>query len=321
MQEWIRRLNQAAEDKTDTMLVVTVKRDGSTPGAINAKMLVDSHGHTFGTIGGGQLEHRCIERAVELIAQQRCAVEQYDLNAQHGSDLGMICGGSATVWFHYLKESALPSSPGTSAWLLLEQDGLGQGRACISSDAKPDFTLKQEKRGFEQFPDGSARYWENLSVNGTVYIFGAGHVAQALVPALARVGFSCIVLDDRPEYLNHDLFPDAQQVTRIGPESLKKICTEIHSSDYVCVMTHGHRYDHEVVRRVLRTPACYIGVIGSKRKAQVSAQLLLEEGFDYSDIERLHTPIGLSIGAETPEEIAVSITAQLIETRAHLRHK
>ena len=84
-------------------------------------------------------------------------------------------------------------------------------------------------------------------------------------------------------------------------------------------MTHGHRHDHEVVRQMLHTPACYIGVIGSARKAAASAQRLREEGFTDQDIVRITTPIGLSIGAETPEEIAVSILAQMIQVRAARR--
>lgn len=319
MEEWIRRLNHEAIEKTDTMLVITVQRDGSTPGASHAKMLVTRRGRIFGTIGGGQLEYHCVERAMELLEQKRCAVERYELNTQDKSGLGMICGGAATVWFHYLKEAALPGNTGKSSWLCLEQDSQGNGHACMSDDLKAAYLPEKEGSGFEQGTDGIARYRERLCEMGIVYMFGAGHVAQSLVPGLARVGFSCRVLDDRQEFARAVRFPDAEEVCCIGPESLKKVCSEIQNDDYVCVMTHGHRYDHEVVRHVLRTPACYIGVMGSVRKAQASAQRLREEGFTDQDLARLNTPIGLAIGAETPEEIAVSIVAQLIETRARRR--
>ena len=138
-------------------------------------------------------------------------------------------------------------------------------------------------------------------------------------PAWRGWAFSCHVLDDRAEYARPEAFPTAAEVRQADLEHLEEVCARITPDDYVCVMTHGHRHDHEVVRQMLRTPACYIGVIGSARKAAASAQRLREEGFTDQDIARITTPIGLSIGAETPEEIAVSILAQMIQVRAARR--
>ena len=317
--KWQEQLNKLAGQ--DVMLVLAVERDGSTPGASGAKMLVTKTGRAWGTIGGGQLEYSCEARARELLAAGRCAVERFELRPQGAGDLGMVCGGDVTVWFQYLPGAVLEQSPeGPLLWLLLEQDknGQGQARLCAARELEGGRRICGGGR-FTDTPEGGYRYLECLAAQDTVYIFGAGHVAQALAPGLAGVGFSCHVLDDRAEYARPEAFPTAAEVRQADLEHLEEVCARITPDDYVCVMTHGHRHDHEVVRQMLRTPACYIGVIGSARKAAASAQRLREEGFTDQDIARITTPIGLSIGAETPEEIAVSILAQMIQVRAARR--
>lgn len=149
----------------------------------------------------------------------------------------------------------------------------------------------------------------------TVYIFGGGHVAKALVPLLARLDFDCIVFDDRKEFANAEHFPAAQKCIA-GDFSRLADYVRITSSDYVCIMTRGHEYDYIVQKQVLRTPAYYIGVMGSKKKTLTLREKLLADGFSKSDIERCRSPIGLDIKARTPEEIAVSIAGELILMRA-----
>lgn len=150
---------------------------------------------------------------------------------------------------------------------------------------------------------------------GRVFIFGGGHVAQALVPALAAVDFRCAVLEDRADFCLRELFPGAEEVRHIDmARALEEV--PITSEDYVVIMTRGHRDDLLLQEQVLRTPARYIGVIGSRRKKAALFAQLRERGFTDADLERITTPIGLSIGAETPAEIAVSIAAQLIQVRA-----
>ena len=150
---------------------------------------------------------------------------------------------------------------------------------------------------------------------GLVYVFGGGHVARALVPVLASVDFCCVVVEDRPEFCKPELFPGAQAVRLIPVERLGD---ELHirAEDYVCVMTRGHAGDMECEAFALTTPARYIGVIGSRRKIAVVNERLLERGFTRADLDRVHTPIGLPIGAQTPQEIAISIAAEMIKVRA-----
>lgn len=142
-----------------------------------------------------------------------------------------------------------------------------------------------------------------------------GHVAQALVPALTAVDFRCHIIEDREEFCRPGLFPGVERTHLLQPRDFERVLP-IGPEDYVCIMTQGHKDDMECEAFALRTPARYIGVIGSRNKtAAVNAQLR-ERGFTGDDLKRVTTPIGLSIGAQTPAEIAVSIAAQLIQVRA-----
>ena len=145
-------------------------------------------------------------------------------------------------------------------------------------------------------------------------IFGAGHVGRVVAHLGALVGFRTVVVDDRAEFANRERFPHANRVLEASVEEAFD-ALPVGASDYVVVVTRGHAMDEEVVARALRTPAAYIGLIGSKRKVASVRERLHGRGFGEDDLARLHAPIGLAIGAETVEEIAVSILAEIIAVR------
>ena len=150
---------------------------------------------------------------------------------------------------------------------------------------------------------------------GIVYIFGGGHISQALVPVLASVDFECVVLEDREEFCNLELFPGASQAILIDNSKVDDYVT-LNKDDYAVIVTRGHKDDQKIQAQVLKSPVGYIGVIGSKRKAAKVLDNLREMGFSGEDLSRVISPIGLDIGGETPAEIAISIAAQLISVRA-----
>jgi xanthine dehydrogenase accessory factor len=149
-----------------------------------------------------------------------------------------------------------------------------------------------------------------------LYIFGAGHVAIELFKAARNAGFDCIVTDDREAYANPERFPNALQVIA---EDLDKAFKQITPSEsaYIVICTRGHRDDMRVLRWAVQTSARYIGMIGSRRKAITVFRELTAEGLKPELFDRVHSPIGLDIGAVTPEEIAVSVVAELIAMRRH----
>ncbi|EOJ96295.1 hypothetical protein WOK_02466 [Enterococcus faecalis EnGen0359] len=149
---------------------------------------------------------------------------------------------------------------------------------------------------------------------GKVYIFGSGHVARALVPILNYLSFYCVVVDDRPEFLTAQAFPQAKELRVIPLENLAAFI-EITADDYGIVITRGHNFDFIVAKQLLETPAKYIGVMGSKHKIASQVRRLKEVGYTMTEIERIFMPIGLDIAAETPEELAISIAGELIQQR------
>ena len=147
-----------------------------------------------------------------------------------------------------------------------------------------------------------------------LFIFGAGHVATSVYRMARLVGFDVTVVDDRDAYANRERFPEAQQVLAEDFDAAMAQLTPGESS-YIVIATRGHRDDLRVLRWAVQTPACYVGMIGSKRKTATIFRQLQAEGLAADLFERVHAPIGLDIGALTPEEIAVSIMAELIAKR------
>ncbi|MFY9980250.1 MAG: XdhC/CoxI family protein [Candidatus Sulfotelmatobacter sp.] len=149
-----------------------------------------------------------------------------------------------------------------------------------------------------------------------LYLFGAGHVALNLCKVAALAGFEAIVVDDRSSYATQERFPAAREIHALDfDQAMQKL--EPNESSYIVIVTRGHRDDMHILRWAVQTRARYIGMIGSKRKVIGIFKTLQEEGLAADLFDRVHAPIGLDIGAVTPEEIAVAITAELIAVRRH----
>lgn len=311
-----------------------VASHGSTPRGAGAKMLVLEDGSTAGTIGGGAVEYRAARLAGELLAQKESRFESYRLTPGDVADVGMICGGDVRVYFQYFSPEqttirntledalALLDAPGPS-WLVTAMDGDGWRMGTfdrVNGLRGLDIPLERlapllGSRGM--LAEGEPVFFaEPLARAGTVYIFGGGHVARELAHILAMTDFRVAVYDQREQAVTREFFPEASALA-CGPfpEALERV-GKITGEDYVVIMTPGHQGDYEVLSQVLRTPAKYIGCIGSKKKIAVTREHLLADGFTEADIGRVCAPIGLPIGGETPAEVAVSVAAQLIACRS-----
>jgi xanthine dehydrogenase accessory factor len=247
----------------------------------------------------------------------------------------MICGGNVTVYFQYISHLEhsfhtfmnhlrFLSDQNETCWLLTEISERTQGNmglygiksGLLGLNNVANYVKLALDGRTQIIPiDGKEYYAEEIIHAGNVYVFGGGHVAQELVPMLSHVGFRCIVADDRPEFASNKLFPDAERIVLVDFTEIEKHI-QLTENDAVCVMTRGHAYDTIVQLQVLKKPIFYIGVIGSMQKIASVAKVLREHGFSEDTISSIHTPIGLAIKAETPAEIAVSITAELILERA-----
>ena len=297
---------------------------GSAPRGAGAKMAVFEDGSTRGTIGGGAVERLCTQRALEAMKSGENGLSSYELHPNDVSDIGMICGGRVTVYFQLFSPQAAADiavlrrwreklDESVDLWLLLSLEGehVREFRVLTRGD------IPQEQQEFfttrALWRDG--RYIEPLARAGRVYIFGGGHVGCALVPVLASVGFRVTMYDNREELAKPARYPAADEVI-FGSFADISARVQLTADVYVVVMTPGHQADYEILTQVLRSEATYIGCIGSRSKVAKTRERLLSDGFDEREIARIHAPIGLPILAETPEEIAVSVAAEMIEHRA-----
>lgn len=316
----------------EMVLVTVVASSGATPRGAGAKMIVTEEGRIWGTIGGGAVEYRASLMAKQVLGEKNSFGHAFSLTKDDIQNLGMICGGAVQVYFHYIpkdNDSYIAVAKKTLELFERNEDfwmisnltksgvfGLYSKTAGFCSLDNSEWILpylgrspKVVKKMEEEF------FVEQVHFSEKVYVFGGGHVAQELVPVLSHVGFRCVVMDDRSEFADEKLFPAAEKVMLIDFERISDF-VDIGEEDYVCVMTRGHAYDTSVQAQILKTPASYIGVIGSASKKAAVYQKLYEMGFAVEDTDRITSPIGLSIKAETPAEIAISIAGQMIMHRA-----
>lgn len=157
-------------------------------------------------------------------------------------------------------------------------------------------------------------YLEPITPPSKVFVFGGGHISLFVSKISKMVGFEVVVVDDRPQFANRDRFPEAEEViAEEFPFVFSKL--KVNRSSYLVIVTRGHAYDQEVLEWALGQEVKYIGMIGSRKKIQTVYNALKEKGVEAEKLTRVHAPIGLDIGALTPEEIAVSIVAQMIQAR------
>lgn len=276
-------------------LCVVVKTQGSTPQAAGAAMLLRADLKTIGTLGGGCVEAEVHKRAAHLLQQNESALLSYKLDHDYGWDDGLICGGRMFVAVIPFNDRA-SVTPFRSAL----------ADATARRPASIPLTVEHEGQ--------QLAYRLHLEVPPTLLIAGAGHVGQALAALAAKLDFHVIVVDDRAEFASAARFPenttlivqDIEQTLRNHP---------LDGGSYVVIVTRGHRHDFKALDAVVRRPAAYIGLIGSKRKSLAMLEDLAEAGVPPETLARIHTPIGLDIGAVTVPEIAVSIAAELIQIR------
>jgi xanthine dehydrogenase accessory factor len=179
--------------------------------------------------------------------------------------------------------------------------------------------LSSRQPGILQIKDDAGNlvdiFVEPVMSEPVLYVFGGGHVSRQIVPLASLVGFQVVVIDDRADFVHAEHFPGAREICQLPFEGVMTRLP-VHELSYLVIVTRGHVHDKNVLAQALKTTAGYIGMIGSRRKRNIVYKKLIGEGFTQKDLSRVHSPIGLNIGAETPEEIAVSIVAQLIKVRA-----
>jgi xanthine dehydrogenase accessory factor len=337
--EIFRKAASILESGMNIALVTVISAEGSTPGKVGYKMLVWAEdGKSVGTVGGGLTEAQMIEKAKSMLLQADSRVFRVDFGGDQEDEKG-ICGGSAEFLIETFDKKNLPLfeklsmavingekgvlisiiSPGKSPKkvFLKSVDQIGAA-AGIKLPPEVVASMKElvakEQPGKKLAGDGFELFIEAVTKQPMVIIFGAGHLSYHISRYAKSVHFGVTVCDDRVQYANKERFPDADNIII---EDFEHVFDKIHIDDnsYIVIVTRGHQHDEMVLDRAVRTNAKYIGMIGSKRKTLTILKKLNERGVPEEMLNKVYSPIGVSIGAVTPEEIALSIVCELIKIR------
>jgi xanthine dehydrogenase accessory factor len=328
------KLNDLLASRRPFVQVTVVDTNGSVPQDVGCKMLVTEEGLFFGTVGGGKVEARAIAEAKAMLVE---AVEfgKHPLNSSGSSPANLLADLSGNLPADLPADLSANLAANLPANLPLNQDdhggavalrsgtlkGTGDTRARTNRHAPVntkfyDWSLNKD---IGMTCGGSVKmFMEAFYVNAwRITIFGAGHVSNALIRLLSNLDCQITCYDNRQEWLNK--IPDSPRLTKIYALDLVSEVAGIGQNDFVILMTMGHTTDMPILVQILklhqRTKLPYIGVIGSDAKAARLRKDVLDAGLSEDDARRFRCPMGMPFGTNDPNEIAVSIAAQLLEVR------
>lgn len=344
MHDFFKIVKKTKNEKENVVLATILEKSGSAPRGEGAKMIVRQDLSIYGTIGGGLVEALVIKAAAGVFQDKKFRIKDFILSNKDAASLGMVCGGDVKILLEYLDwadenvkiffeeiENLNKSKTDfvvitkipredekiqtLEKWACTETGFYGSESEAVSSLVKSIRENFYQLKYKDAYLAREGFYVEPFFNHENVCIIGGGHVGKVLADLCRMVGFYVTVVDDREEFANPVRFGNVDEV-RVVPE-YENIAdyVRINPHSYVVIVTRGHSYDKEALAQILQTEAKYIGMIGSKNKRNHVYQNLLTDGFTYADLEKVHSPIGIDINADTPEEIAVSIVAEMIKVR------
>ncbi len=347
MKEVIDGAIELLSDGQPCVLATVVRTKGSTPQKAGAMLLVRQDGTGVGTLGGGCVEGDIWFAAKEILRRGGGPeFKDYFLNEDVAARDGLVCGGTMYFYLEPLREPSefLPiarelvsayeggdavglatvvnvpeGATNLGAKLLLRLDGsvVGSlGTAELDSQAIEVARRVAEFGSVESLitSDGAEVFIEGFTTPPTLVMVGGGHVGKTTADLAHTLGYRVLVVDDRPEFANEERFPYAEQVV-VAPYDRWSKEVNLSVNSFVVVATRGHRFDDMALESALDTPSRYIGLLGSRRKTLMIYQRLVRQGTSPERLKQVHSPIGLDIGALTPEELAVSIMSEIIMVR------
>ncbi len=353
MREILPALGDWLADGTPFAMATVVGVEGSAPRRPGAALAVAADGRVVGSVSGGCVEGAVYEAAAEALESGRAALHSYGISDDDAFAVGLTCGGILHVLVvPYAGEAGRaalrevvaaigrrePVAVATvtggaaplAAGLTLRYDRAGGDRVeGTLGDPGLDGAVAEDARGLlARGATGSHAYGahgqrrmdevtvliETFAPPARMLVFGAIDYAAATTRMGAFLGYRVTVCDARPAFATRERFPEADEVVRAWPHDYLA-ATDVDDRTVICVLTHDPRFDVPLLLAALRTPAAYIGVMGSRRTHEDRTARLRQEGVGAADLARLASPIGLDLGARTPEETAVSIAAEIISSR------
>ena len=334
-----------ARQNREFVLATVVNTKGSTPQKPGATLLVRADGSTVGTLGGGCVEGDIWFAAKEALRERTGPVfKDYYLNEDIAARDGLVCGGSMYFYIepfeHSTEVSSLsddiesafnggesiavatvvnPKALELGARLTVAEDGVVTGS--LGSPASDALAVKTANRVMPlgkaehvMTADGDELYVAGFTSPATLVLVGGGHVNLQVAKIAQMLGFRVFVTDDRPEFANRERFAMAQQ-TSVAPYDKGLDAFHITKNTAIVIGSRGHHFDDLATEAAVRTPATYVGLLGSKRKTVMIYEALLKRGISPERLKEVHSPIGLDLGGRSPEEIAVSVMAEIVAFR------
>ena len=318
-------------------LATVVKALGSSPRQVGAKMAVSSGGSIAGSVSGGCIEGAVFEECQEALRTGQGRWLHFGVADETAWEVGLACGGTIDLFVEPLPElypviqQAIESQqPLAIATVTVGAHGVGNkllvrpddstmgstGNATldekVTADAHAQLANGENKTRSYMTEGGEVEVFiEAMLPPPTLFIVGAVHIAVALV-ALAKVlDFRTVVVDAREAFATTERFPNVDELVSLWPDEALE--GRLNTSSYVAVLTHDPKLDDPALKVALQSPARYIGALGSTKTHASRLERLRDEGFTDEQLARLHAPIGLPIGARTPQEIALSIMAEVVQ--------
>src|SRR5215207_281534 len=346
MEEWIMRdilpdLNNWAADEDQSIALATVIQTwGSSPRRAGAKMALTPDGRITGSVSGGCVEGAVFEAGVEVLKSNRPQLLHFGVADETAWEVGLACGGSIDIlvkpldkeFFKSLRSVLVEERPAAVLTVVRAPDELLGRELLFKEDGNVVGTIDDNldeqavRLAKETLLQGSSRR-ANLSEDVEVFIevilppptliaVGGVHITIALVSLAKTLGYRTIVVDPRSAFGSQERFPHVDQLIQSWPEdAFQKIL--LTRSTAIAMLTHDPKLDDPALKIALPSSAFYVGALGSKTTQAKRRQRLLDDGLSPANLDRLHGPIGLKIGAATPEEIAMSIMAEIVAARNH----
>ncbi len=339
MIELYRTLNDWRRDGEEIAIATLVCTRGSTPRLPGARLAVTRSGRMEGSVSGGCVEGDVFERAMQVLDSGQPQLTEYGISDEMGFEVGLSCGGTIDVFIEpYVEDNVSrdlralleADQPAVLALaitgeaagqrLLVRADGLSGTidsavDAAVIADARA--LLTGEGGQLRTYPVAGGEltvFLEAFTPPARMLIVGATHTAIPLVNMANRAGFKVTVVDARSLFATKERFPDANEVLRDWPDrALAGLGLDEFS--YVVILTHDPKFDLPALEFALRSPARYIGAMGSRKTHAQRRERLREMGFSDAEISRVHAPIGLDLGARSPAEVAVAVLAEVIAVR------
>ncbi|MEE3234508.1 MAG: XdhC family protein [Candidatus Latescibacterota bacterium] len=347
MGEIIDKIARETNAGRSVVMASLVWSTGSIPMSQQARLVVFENGETVGTIGGGCLEAEIYESCQSVLNTEKAERYRYTMTEKQAGEDGLNCGGSVEIFIEKIsgKSAGIFNSIQklirdrctfytvvglvSSKRVLIDQNG---NVLCNEKpDIKIDIARQLGKKGLNNY-HGFIRKSESVNSEEDVfvepffpkpklYVFGGGHVGAQVGQSAKNIGFHVVILDDRPQFANEERHPYADE---FHTGQIQQIFSKLHidENSYVLAVTRGHQHDEQVVEWAVKTSAFFIGMLGSERKKKILWKKLLERGnVSKEDLLRVSSPVGINIGADNPEEIAISILAELIRVRRGVKRE